>query len=79
MVFKCVSHYSRYEDAEESGGEQISLAYTNCGSEPFTYVIVMVDCAGRLVVKAFYGSDQVAHKAACQTLSNAFLKSTKMW
>ena len=61
--------------------------YSNCGSEPFPYVVVEVDCTGGLVVEAFYGSDQVgisviyslmvAHKAACQTLSNTFLKSTK--
>ena len=35
------------------------MAHSNCGSEPFYYV-VMVDCAVRLVVEAFYGSDQVA-------------------
>ena len=47
----------------------------------------MVDCSVHIVVEAFYGSDQVAvlnslmvaHKVACQTLSNAFLKSTKAW
>ena len=43
MVFKCVSHYSLYEDVEDGGAEQISLAYSNCGSEPFSYVVVMVD------------------------------------
>ena len=32
---------------------------SQCGSEPFSNVVVMVDCAGRLVVEAFYGSDQV--------------------
>ena len=41
------------------GEEQTSLAYSNCGSEPFSYIVVMVECAGRLVVEAFYGSDQV--------------------
>ena len=35
------------------------MAYTNCGSEPFSYFVVMVDCAGRLVLEAFYGSGQV--------------------
>ena len=35
------------------------MAHSNCGLEPFSYVVVMVDCAGRLVVEAFYGSDQV--------------------
>ena len=33
--------------------------HSSCGSEPFSNVVVMVDCAGRLVVEAFYGSDQV--------------------
>ena len=33
--------------------------HSNCGSEPISYVVVMVDCAGRFVVEAFYGSDQV--------------------
>ena len=32
--------------------------HSSCGSEPFSYV-VMVHCAGCLVVEAFYGSDQV--------------------
>ena len=41
------------------GGEQTSLAYSSCGSEPFSCVVVMVDCAGRLVVEACYGSDHV--------------------
>ena len=58
MVFKCVSHDSLQEDVEEGGREQTSLAHSNCGSEPFSNV-VMVDCAGRLVVEALYGSDQV--------------------
>ena len=35
------------------------MAHSTCGSEPFSYVLVMVDCAGRLVVEAFYGCDQV--------------------
>ena len=54
MVFKCVSHYS-LQDVEEGGGEQTS----NCGSEPFSNVVVTVDCAGCFVVEAFNGSDQV--------------------
>ena len=33
--------------------------HSNCGSEPFSNVVVMVDCAGHLVVEAFYGSEQV--------------------
>ena len=59
MVFRCVSHYSLWEDSEEGGGDQTSLAHSSCGLEPFSYVVVMVDCAGRLVVEAFCGSDQV--------------------
>ena len=35
------------------------MAHSNCGLESFSYVGVMVDCAGRHVVEAFYGSDQV--------------------
>ena len=35
------------------------MAHSNCGPEPFSNVVVMVDCAGRLVEEAFYGSDQV--------------------
>ena len=35
------------------------MAYSNCGSEPFSCVVVMVDSTGRLVVEAFYDSDQV--------------------
>ena len=35
------------------------MAYYNCGSELFSYIVVMVDCAGSLVVEALYGSDQV--------------------
>ena len=36
----------------------MSLANSNCVLESFSNVVVMVDCAGRLVVEAFYGSDQ---------------------
>ena len=35
------------------------MAHSSCGSEPFSDVVVMVDCADHLVVEAFYGSDQV--------------------
>ena len=35
------------------------MAHSNCGSEPFSNVVVMVNCTGRLVAEAFYGSDQV--------------------
>ena len=33
--------------------------HSNCGLKPFSNVVVMVDYAGRLVVEAFYRSDQV--------------------
>ena len=33
--------------------------YSNCGSEPFSFVVAMVDCTSRFVIEAFYGSDQV--------------------
>ena len=42
-VFKCVSHYSLYEGVEEGGGEQTSSTHSNCGSEPFSHVAVIVD------------------------------------
>ena len=35
------------------------MAHSNCGLESFSDVVVMVDCASRLVVEAFYGSNQV--------------------
>ena len=35
------------------------MTYTNCGSESFSYVVAILDCTGRLVVEAFYGSDQI--------------------
>ena len=34
------------------------MAHSSCGSEPLSYVVAMVDCTGRLVAEAFYGSDQ---------------------
>ena len=33
--------------------------HSNCCLESFSYVVVMVDCTGRLVVEPFYSSDQV--------------------
>ena len=45
------------------------MAYSNYGSEPFSYVVVMVDCTGHLVEEAFYGSDQavidIVHPHGC--------------
>ena len=35
------------------------MAHSNCGSELFSNIVVMVDCAGCFVLEAFYGSDQV--------------------
>ena len=35
------------------------MAHSNCGSEPFSNFVVMVNCTGCLVVEAFDGSDQV--------------------
>ena len=41
------------------GGEQTTLAHSIWGLKLFPYFVVMVDCAGHLVMKALYGSDQV--------------------
>ena len=35
------------------------MEHSICGSEKFSCVVVMVDCARHLLVEAFYGSDQV--------------------
>ena len=35
------------------------MAHSTCGPEPFSNVVVTVNCTGHLVVEAFYGSDQV--------------------
>ena len=40
-------------------GESIHPAYSNCGWHPFLYVVVVVVCAGRIIVEEFYGADQV--------------------
>ena len=45
-------------------------------SEPVSYAAVEEDCT-RLVLMLFFFV--VAHKAACQTLSKAFLKSMETW
>ena len=53
-----------------------------------SYAAVEEDCTGGLVIEVFDDLDRfvlmlyffmVAHKAACQTLSKAFLKSMKTW
>ena len=83
MAVQCVSHNSLQEDVEEGGGEHTALSYSDCGSEPVSYAVVKVYCAGGLVIEVLYHSDQVgvdvdvAHSAACHTLSNALLKSMK--
>ena len=43
------------------------MAHSSCGSKPFSYVLVMVDCADHLGIEAFCSSDQVVHEAACHT------------
>ena len=75
MVIHSVSHNSLQEDVEQDGGEHAALSYSDCCSEPVPYAVVKVDCAGGLVIAVLYHSDQVG--AACHTMSNAFLKSTK--
>ena len=59
---------------------------SNCCSEPVSYAAVDEDGTSGLVIELFDDLDalmlyffMVAHKAACQTLSNAFLKSMKTW
>ena len=55
---------------------------------PVYYAAVEEDCTSGLVIEVFDDSDRlvlmlyffmVVHKAACQTLSKAFLKSMKTW
>ena len=70
-----------FTNLTSSWGEQTSLALSNLGSEPFSYVVVMVDYAGSVVVLLYRHSMiliwlslmlyslMVAHKGACQTLS----------
>ena len=60
-------------------------------SEPVSYAAVEEDGTSGLVIEVFDDLDKVcadvvllhkvqhAHKAACQTLSKAFLKSMKSW
>ena len=59
MVIQCVSHNYLQEDVEEGGGEHTALSYSDCGSEPVTYAVIQVDCAGGLVIEVLYHSDQV--------------------
>ena len=41
------------------GGEHTALSYSDCGSEPVTYAVIKVDCAGGLVIEVLYNSDQI--------------------
>ena len=64
------------------------LSDSNCCSEPVSYAAVEEDGTSGLIIEVFDVLDKVcadvvllmvAHKAACQTLSKAFLKSMKTW
>ena len=64
------------------------MSDSNCCSEPVSYAAVEEDCTGGRVIGVFDDSDKVGamlyffmitHKAACQTLSKAFLKCMKTW
>ena len=64
------------------------LSDSNCCSEPVSYAAVEEDSTSGLIIEVFddldtVGADVVllhgSHKAACQTLSKAFLKSLKTW
>ena len=69
--------------------EQTWVALSNCNvvSKPVPSAVIDEDCTGALVIKVLNDSDKVialmlyflivAHKAACHTLSKAFLKSMK--
>lgn len=35
------------------------MSYSDCGSEPFSYGVIVVNCTGSLVVEVFYCHDQV--------------------
>ena len=54
---ECVSHNSLQYDVEEHGGEHTALSYSDSGSEPVSYAVVKVDCAGGLVIEVLYHSD----------------------
>ena len=57
--------------------------YSNCCAEPVSYAAVEEDGTSGLVIEVFDDLDKVgtdvlfmvAHEAACQTVSKAFLKS----
>ena len=61
-----------------------SLSYSDSCSEPFSYAAIHLDLSKscsmvrtRFALIMFFC--MVAHKAACHTLSKAFLKSVKTW
>lgn len=77
MVLQEVCH-----DVEKRMRKWASLTY--CSLEPTTNGPVVEDCTGGLFIQVLddsykVGADvMVAHKAACQTRSKAFLKSTNI-
>ena len=87
MIFWGVCHDPFQKYVEEGGWEQTSLSDSNCCSEPVSYAAVEEDCTSGLAIEVFDDLDKVcadvvlvvAHRAACQTLSKAFLKSMKTW
>ena len=62
-------------------GESRPSSNSYCSSEPFSCTAIEQDCTLGLVIQIFSGSYDtgvdvvVAHKASCDTLSKAFLKS----
>ena len=70
------------------GESRHPLSDSNCCSEPVSYAVVEEDGTSGLVIEVFDNLDKVvlmlyffmvAHKAACRTVSKAFLKSMKTW
>ena len=70
------------------GESRHSCQTPNFCSEPVFYAAVEEDCTSGLVIEVLMTRMRlvlmlfffvVAHKAACQTLSKAFLKSMKTW
>ena len=59
MVFKRVRIILSKKMLKRVGESRYPWRTQICGSEPFSYVVVMVDCADHFVVEAFYGFDQI--------------------
>ena len=55
------------------------MVYSSCGSVPFSYIVVVVDFAGRLVVEAFYGSDKVGIAVMIASWLPTKLLAMKTW